>query len=217
MSEMHSFFKQQLVSLERTRGLKQYDRMLEKDDWEKEVKDLIDGMCRVCLRFDHIPNADKMKIIENNVITDEGFTGYNAGIIYKWLNQASPRYFKEVAHMHEEQSEPAPIVEGEERQRWLKEWQNSLGNGMKSVPQLTETEWKREGKIDTVEKKATGFAPRTITVEEYEFHDRLKKVAGLKYKDVYDFSKFKHYAVNSIQIFAANKEDAETIYKEAKK
>jgi hypothetical protein len=168
-TEMYTFFKQQLKNLEINRGLKQYERMLEKDDWEKEIDALISGMCRVCLQFDEIPNKEKKRIIENNVITDTNFIGFNAGIIYQWLARERGKFFQELQHRQEQKSEePKPILEGAAREAMLQKWLSEIADGVKAVPQLSTAEIKREGKIE-VEKKATGWVPE---VDPAEWHKR---------------------------------------------
>jgi hypothetical protein len=209
---MRDFFKQELKSLSRNTGLKQYEKILELEGWEKETSELLDALCKVCNQFDYIPNEDKAKIIKQNIITDQEFTGFNARIIYKWLSQAKSVYFKEAAHVPSGPSESAPILEGEERKKMLQKWLESLGEGVKSVPKMTESEIKATGKIDVVEKKATGYSPRVITVEEFEKGEAIKREAAIKYREIYDFSKFKHYPIEGFEIFAASKEDAQEIY-----
>ena len=159
---MRDFFKDELKSLERKTGLKQYEKILAQEKWETELKELLDELCRVCNQFDYIPNEDKAKIIRQNIITEE-FIGFNSRIIYKWLLAARSVYFKELAHQEPEQ-EQAPILEGEARNAMLKKWLESLGDGMKSVPQLSPIEVKHEGKIE-VEKKGTGYVSQIDPVE----------------------------------------------------
>jgi hypothetical protein len=173
-TEMYTFFKQQLKNLEINRGLKQYERMLEKDDWEKEIDALISGMCRVCLQFDEIPNKEKKRIIENNVITDTNFIGFNAGIIYQWLARERGKFFQELQHRQEQKSEePKPILEGAAREAMLQKWLSEIADGVKAVPQLSTAEIKREGKIE-VEKKATGWVPE-VDPAEWTVRDYLHK------------------------------------------
>src|SRR5687768_8008154 len=129
---MRDFFKDELISLERKTGLKQYDRILERDSWEKDKDDLLDELCGVCNKFDYIPNEDKAKIIRQNIITDQEFIGFNARVIYKWLSGVKAIYFKEQAHQQTETPpEDYKILEGPERDAKLKEWLASLGNGIK--------------------------------------------------------------------------------------
>jgi hypothetical protein len=215
MIVMREFFKDELKALERNTGLKQYDKILDKDDWEKELSELLNALTRVCNQFNFIPNEDKAKIIKKNIISDTDFQGFNARIVYKWLSQAQSVYFKEAAHTPESSSEPAPILEGEERQKKLKEWLDSLGDGMKSVPQLTETEWKREGKIDQVEKKGIAYKS-PVTIEQYEFMLILDEVKKQTHAGVYDFTGYKVFEVEKHNIAAISFADAKAILKKAK-
>lgn len=213
---MRDFFKDELKALERNTGLKQYDKILEKEDWEKELGELLNALSRVCNQFDFIPSEDKAKIIKKNILTDPDFQGFNARIVYKWLSQAQSVYFKEAAHMPVEETEPAPILEGEERLKRLKEWEASLGDGVKSVPQLSETQWKREGQLDVVQQKSVGKVKLT-SVEEFEFRKKLDAVKKKFHAGVVDFRDYKVFEIDGYAIAALNKVDANTIYQEAKK
>jgi hypothetical protein len=183
---MREFFKQELGYLEKKTGLRQYDRIMEKESWKEDLNDLLDILCRVCEQFSFIPDKDKQELIKQNIITDQEFTGFNAKIIYKWLSQAKHIYFKEQAHIDSKAPTGYKILEGEARQQKLKEWLASLGDGVKAVPQLTPAEWRREGKIDVQEIKAIKYPKNTEEqILEFELHrqwikDNFHPVTGDK-------------------------------------
>lgn len=137
---MKEFFKQELNSLELKTGLKQYERLLERSSWEDDLNELIEILCRVCDQFPYIPDSDKQYIIRQNVISDGEFIGFNARIIYKWLNNAKGTYFKELAHTEPEQNENYKILTGPQRDEWIKRWTESLGDGFQPVPKVSPAE-----------------------------------------------------------------------------
>lgn len=142
---MREFFRSELKSLELKTGYKQYERLLERENWKQDLDELLDILVRVCDQFPYIPDQDKETIIRNNVVSDGEFTGYNGRIIFKWLSQAKNKYFKELAHV--EIKAPEPLT-GEEREKWIKAWNESLGPGFKAPPKLSKDEVAKEGQAD---------------------------------------------------------------------
>lgn len=214
---MKEFFKQQLISLEKNTGLKQYEKLLEKERWDEEVDELLNVLCRVCNQFDYIPNEDKAKIIKQNVITDTEFQGFNARIIYKWLSLAKSIYFKEQAHIEAKQPEDYKPLEGEARAAKLDEWLKSLGAGMSPVPQLKPDEIKREGVewSSRVDQKATKYK-NGITLEQFEFRKKLQRAASELYKNKMQFD-LKTFEIDGVDFAAESEADAEKIIIEARK
>lgn len=141
---MREFFRQELKSLELKTGYKQYERLLEREKWEEDLNQLLDAMVRVCDLFPYIPDKDKETIIQNNLLSDGEFTGFNARIVFKWFSQAKGIYFRELGHK-EAEGVKEPILTGPERDAKLKEWLDSLGDGFKAPPKLSRDEIQQEG------------------------------------------------------------------------
>lgn len=168
---MREFFIQELKTLEFKTGLKQYDRLCERDTYQEDLNTLLDELCRVCRQFAFIPEKDQRELIKQNMITDQEFTGFNARIIYKWLASAKNLYFKEQARVDTKAPTGYKIVEGEDRSQWLDKWLSVLGDGMNAVPKISPEEAKREGKIDKIERVATKHPSAPIEViEKKELH-----------------------------------------------
>lgn len=123
---MRDFFLQLLNNLDKLTGLRQLEKLSAMSNPKKEINDLLDILCRTCDQFGYIPDADKQRIVSANVVSDAEFIGLNAKILFKWFSQTKGFYHKELAH--EENKVPADYkaVEGEEREAWLKRWNESL-------------------------------------------------------------------------------------------
>lgn len=121
---MRKFFYNLLQNLDKLTGMKQYEKLLQTENFKEEIKILLDILCRVSDLFPFIPDYDKQRIINAAVITDSEFIGLNAKVIYKWLNAQKDRYFQELAHRENESNEPP--LEGEALQKKLAEWQEAL-------------------------------------------------------------------------------------------
>lgn len=161
---MREFFRQELKSLELKTGYKQYERLLEREKWEEDLNQLLDAMCRVCDLFPYIPEEDKKAFIQEAVLTDQDFTGYNARTIYKWLNAKRARYFVEEAHKGMDvQAEP---VTGPEREEWLKKWNESLGVLVEQVNPERDPDTKAQTLRDWVREKPAEPIERTYVDEE---------------------------------------------------
>lgn len=123
---MKEFFLEILNSLDKLTGLKQMEKLGAMPDPKKEVNELLDILCRVSSQFPLIPKEDQKKIVRQAVISDPELTSLNARIVYKWLNTYRDKYFKEAAHIPEEQDPNWKPLEGTERQKKLNEWMESL-------------------------------------------------------------------------------------------
>lgn len=123
---MRRFFFDLLSKLDKLTGMKQMEKMQSCENPEKEIGELLDILCRVSDQFPIIPKKDQQAIINQAVISDAEFKGLNAHIVYKWLSANKDRYFREVAHIPNEQDPDWRPVEGEQRQEWLKRWAQSL-------------------------------------------------------------------------------------------
>lgn len=217
MMTMRDFFKQAFENLDRLTGLKQYDKLLASEEFERDFAEILNALCRVCNQFDEIPNEDKQRIITRNMISDMEFNGFNARVVYKWLAHERNKYIKELAHQEQAPPENYKVLEGEQRSEWIKKWQESLGEGMKQVPRLSDREINSEGKV-AIERKATGFKSAS-DAEEILMKHLIQRTGSAFYnsrKNLSDFKGLQIHWVGKYPVFAATQDEAEIIVEEAK-
>jgi hypothetical protein len=149
---MREFFLETLQNLDKTSGLKQYEKIMAGPTPKLEINALLDVLCRVSDQFSVIPQDAQKRIISQCVVTDGEFIGLNAKIVYKWLAAHRDKYFKEVHHLPDKQDENWKPLEGEARQEKLKEWERSLAGFADKV----ETKSHVRQLEETLPKKPTG-------------------------------------------------------------
>jgi hypothetical protein len=125
---MKEFFLDLLYSLDKLAGIRQIDKLLAlpEEDSKREIKELLEVLCRTSDAFPLIPKKDQQGIIKQSIISDGDFIGLNAKFVYKSLAAHRDRYFKEAAHIPSEPTHNKPPLEGEARQKALNEWLKSL-------------------------------------------------------------------------------------------
>jgi len=163
---MKEFFKDLLKRLKPLCGLNQYLTMLESATGKEEIVALLDVLCRVADQFPMIPDADKQKIIENGVIFDTEFTGLNARVIARWLNQHKDRYTTMQAKVESEVS-TGKVLTPDEYAPYLEQW-------LEQVKKIGNPDITQEQRIENRRKQFFGkeiegpsFHPST-TIEQYE-------------------------------------------------
>lgn len=117
---MRDFFKSELKTLKAKTGLNQWENISAMENPEQEFKILFDSLEMVCAEFTFIPDNDKKRIVQENIIRDQEFKGLNARIVWKWLNANKDKYYKELAHQQAEQVHP-PLT-GEARDKRIAEY-----------------------------------------------------------------------------------------------
>ena len=122
---MKKYFNDLLNNLDKLTGMKQLDKLMATKEPKKEINDLLDILCRVCNMFGYIPDEDKQRVISENIISDQEFIGLNAKIIFKWLDKAKGIYFSQSVEQIVVPADYKPL-EGEERQKKITEWLDSL-------------------------------------------------------------------------------------------
>lgn len=163
---MKEFFKDLLKRLKPLCGLNQYLTMLESPTGKEEIVALLDVLCRVAEQYPMIPDADKQKIIENGVIHDAEFTGLNARVIARWLNQHKDRYITMQAKV-ESEVRTGKVLTPDEYAPYLQEWLEQvkkIGNPDISPEQRVEN---RRRQFFGKDVEGPSFYPST-TVEQYE-------------------------------------------------
>lgn len=116
---MRDFFKGELKTLKIKTGLNQYEKLSELPDAQNQIKLLLDSLVIVCNEFPYIPESDKVRIIQENIIRDQDFQSLNSRVIWKWLNGKKDSYFKELAHI---ESVSEPPLTGEARDKAIETW-----------------------------------------------------------------------------------------------
>jgi hypothetical protein len=163
---MKEFFKDLLKRLKPLCGLNQYLTMLESATGKEEIVALLDVLCRVADQFPMIPDADKQKIIENGVIHDAEFTGLNARVIARWLNQHKDRYTTMQAKVESEVS-TGKVLTPDEYAPYLEQWLEQVKKiGNQDVTQEQRIENRRK-QFFGKEIEGPAFHPST-TIEQYE-------------------------------------------------
>lgn len=126
---MRDFFKKEV--LDRTYeifGVRQTDEEKMSDD---DIKFLLDGLCQVSKNYAYIPEEDQKNIIRASMLSDKTYRNINLRLVAGWLEQNGKKFFTESAHVQTEQPEP---VEGEEREKWLKIWEDTLKTVEQTYP-----------------------------------------------------------------------------------
>jgi hypothetical protein len=177
---MREFFKQLLNDLKRLCGLNQLQTLNDMPEPRKEIAALLDVLCRVADQFPMIPDADKQKIIENGVIFDTEFTGLNARVIARWLNQHKDRYTTMAAKV-ESEVRTGKVLTPDEYAPYLEQW-------LEQVKKIGNPDITQEQRIENRRKQFFGkdiegpaFHPAT-TIEQYEARElelEAKKSARL--------------------------------------
>lgn len=163
---MREFFKQLLTDLKRLCGLNQLQALNDMAEPRKEIGALLDVLCRVADQYPMIPDADKQKIIENGVIHDTEFTGLNARVIARWLNQHKERYITMQAKV-ESEVRTGKVLTPDEYAPYLQEWLEQvkkIGNPDVSPEQRVEN---RRRQFFGKDVEGPTNYPST-TVEQYE-------------------------------------------------
>lgn len=106
---MREFFKQELKTLKAKTGLNQYENIGAMPDAQFQFKILLDSMELACNEFNYIPDNDKKRIIQEQILRDQDFTGLNSRVIWKWLNMNKDHYWAvKVAKEEPTAFEPCP-------------------------------------------------------------------------------------------------------------
>lgn len=183
---MRDFFKTLLRDLKRLCGLNQFQTLQESANAKEEIAGLLDVLCRVADQYPMIPDADKQKIIENGVIHDSEFTGLNARVIARWLNQHKDRYTTMSAKT-EQSSSTGKVLTPDEYAPYLEQW-------LEQVKKIGNPDISREEKIEQRRRNFFGkdvggpvLHPST-TIEEYEARQleleqaKARRIAELREK-----------------------------------
>lgn len=117
---MREFLKSELKTLKAKTGLNQLENLSALPDSQNQIKILLDSIMLVFDEFHFIPDNDKKRIIQENIIRDQEFQGLNSRVVWRWLNAQKDKYYKELAHRESESGEP-PLT-GEARDKAIAEW-----------------------------------------------------------------------------------------------
>lgn len=123
---MKDFFKSELKTLKAKTGLNQLENLSAMPDAANQIKILLDSMVLVCQEFHFIPDNDKKRIIQEQIIRDPEFQGLNSRVVWRWLNAKKDQYYRELAHRESEAGEP-PLT-GEARDKAIQEYLNAINS-----------------------------------------------------------------------------------------
>lgn len=124
---MRDFFKQILSNLYIYCGNRQIDKMT--DD---EIKILLDALERMSKIYSYIPEEKQKEIILTCLVSDREYQNINVRTVSKWLEQNGKVFFQQEAHIPSEPTKPP--VEGEEREKWLEIWRQTLAKVEQTYP-----------------------------------------------------------------------------------
>lgn len=131
---MKSYFLTILKNLDKLTGLRQYEKLCQMPEYKAEIAKLLDVLVRVCEQFPMIPDVAKCRIIDTNIVADPEFTGLNARVVFKWLNQHKELYSKP----QQEQDENWEPLTGEAREKRLQEWLEALSKTEAAVTERSD-------------------------------------------------------------------------------
>lgn len=121
---MRDFFKKEV--LDRTYEIFGALQTAEDKMSEDDVKYLLDGLCQVSKTYAYIPEEEQKKIIKHCMLTDMSYRNINLRLVSGWLEQNGRKFFTELAHKESLTEEDYMPVQGEERDKWLEIWQQTL-------------------------------------------------------------------------------------------
>jgi len=161
---MKDFFKSELRDLKAKTGLNQYQNISEMPDAQRQFSILLDSMVMVCKEFDYIPENDQKRIIQEQIVRDQDFTGLNSRVIWKWLNANKDHYWT----IHQMKQEPTSheIAPPEVADRYAKQLLEAISKiGNVTTPQP------REERFDkSVSVGANIPMPTKEDIEQKELH-----------------------------------------------
>jgi hypothetical protein len=130
----------------------------------------------------------------------------------KWLMNAKPMAVRpQLQQVEEKKPEPEIEISEEEKKRRYQEWYNAVTkveNNFK-VPKLTKKQIAEEG--DWLPKKTQATYTPDNDVYLFNLKEEILKVAGQKYKGMYQFDGFKNFNLGLVSVFAKSLEDANEI------
>lgn len=222
---MRAFFKQELKNLQAKTGIRQLENMMLKEKWQDEANKLIEFMIEECNKppFNIVATAVKERVISRAIVEDQEFIGLNAKFVRRALNawwltngdrvieacNAKSSVVYERVELTPEQSAKIDVMAKEYIQQLL-----SGDTEIKSVPQLTDEEIKREGKefeATHIVRKATKYS-NGFTIEQIAMIEKLDQAKAYFNKGITNFGGYTFYNIEGFQIFARDEKQAQDIY-----
>lgn len=219
---MREFFKSELETLYAKTQLRQYETLSAmtdpkgNSDGSRQVGIMLDTCTFVCDQYPYIPDEDKKKIVQTEMLRDPEFKGFNGQILHKWFNSKKDVYWAQYQHQVEKQAQSTPVPFDKlpaALQQEIEAFKAKLADsGMKPVPSVTKAEVeaiKREDEIRQEGQQAASLEYRAKSEEIYRKKMEVIKAKGLDKVDLRDLSNF---VVHGIDILARNKQEAEEIW-----
>lgn len=129
-----------------------------------------------------------------------------------FLNKAPDMVVRpQLQQVEEKKQEPEIEISEEEKKRRYQEWYDAVTkveNNFK-VPKLTKKQIAEEG--DWLPKKTQATYTPDNDVYLFNLKEEILKVAGQKYKGIYQFDGFKNFNLGLVTVFAKSLEDANEI------
>jgi len=118
---MKDFLRQQLSKLHLI-GIRQVDYLSKED-----VEILLNELEKITKKFSYIPEPRQQAEIEKQLIEDmDAKDGLTLRNVWRWMYKISPLYWNATRMTEEDLTPKGPILEGDERQKWLDKWREAL-------------------------------------------------------------------------------------------
>lgn len=222
---MRDFFKSELETLYAKTQLRQYETLSAmtdakgNSDGKRQVSIMLDTCAIVCEQYPYIPDEDKKKIVQAEMLKDPEFKGFNGQILHKWFSSKKDVYWAQYQSQVEKQTQTTPVpfeALPEALQKEIEAFKAKLleGGGMKAVPSVTQAEIdaiKREDEISQEGQKSAAIEYRQKSAEIYTRKMEVIKARGL---DKVDLRDLKMFMIEDQTIHARNREEAEEIWLE---
>jgi hypothetical protein len=217
---MKEFFKKELETLQAKTGIRQFENIMAKDNWQEEIDLLIDLMLDECNKppFHLVRPEVKQRVISRAIVEDVEFIGLNAKFVRKALNAWWLMNGDRVLQARDENHIPPKVeLDPESNARvdvLLESFKRSIQKGVfQQVGKMELKEAEKEGAEwkSEIERKGHVYS-NGLTKEEYEQRKKLQRAASEFYKGRQTFGKLETFQVGGIQFMAESEEDALKIY-----
>jgi hypothetical protein len=222
-----AFFHKAFEDLKIRTGLNQWENLSATETGKEQARKLIGAMIIECKNppFDKVRKSVIQRVLSNAVIQDRpfdqniDFTGYSVkwvrSVLNAWWAIYGDKIIQEWNRTQDEEAaknKPMPFMNPHLNvDDLVTQYIKSLK--MPSPPQMSEAEIKKEGKEWTSKfegMKASGYN-NGLTVEQFQFRERLQRAASNYYVNKQSFS-LKPFEVNETTVYAESEKDAIEIY-----
>lgn len=215
---MREFFKSELKTLQVKTGLRQYENISAMPDAEFQFKILFDSMIAVCNEFSYIPDNDKKRIIQEQIIKDQDMTALNSRTIWKWFNANKDHYWA-VAQAKKDPIKHTPVdfeALPDKLKQQIEEFKMSLVDSpLKTVPKVTAEELKaieEEDRSRQEMRKSEAAALRIQREKQVQLQERRREAQKELGLDKVNIGDLKEFWIEGMKILARSEEEAQEYF-----